>query len=203
MPALDKPDADGVQQIRSPNAIAKLQNINQTIFHSLCSYTFDPDEGYCAFDRVNDPDTFGFISQILPGSARWAAIVLDGTDTIRAPSDGVNQRQSVLFLNSQFLAANPLVRRRRHQDLGLNLQPEQAALLGCGAAYASPCSASSDGLAERPRARGLAHAKPRGWTAAVRGDRPEDADGQRDQRRFRRRESAIARRAGRHEAQSS
>ena len=127
--------------LRSPNAVAKLQNVNQTIFHSLCSYTFDPDEGYCAFDRVNDPRTFGFISQILSGLGSLGGVVLDGVETIRVEPNGVIQRESDFFKSTQFLAVNPLATQTgNNQDLGLVLQPGQAALLGCGVAYASPCS---------------------------------------------------------------
>jgi hypothetical protein len=137
----NKPDAQGVQTLRSPNAVAKLQNVNQTVFHSLCSYTFDPDEGYCAFDRVNDPRTFGFISQILSGRSTLGGIVLDGTETIRTLADGVVYRTSPNFRTTQFLAINPLAAQTDdNQDLGNQLQPEQQALLGCGPAYASPCS---------------------------------------------------------------
>lgn len=138
-----KPDADGVQQLRSPNAIAKLQNVNQTIFHSLCSYTFDPDEGYCAFDRVNDPRTFGFISEILSGAGTLGGIVLEGTESIRTLEDGVIYRQGELFKRTQFLAISPNTPSgTNNQDLGVVLQPAQAALLGCGEVYASPCSSN-------------------------------------------------------------
>jgi hypothetical protein len=82
----DKPPSDdpnGPQHLRSPEAIASLQQVNQTLFHSICAFTFDQDEGYCAFDRLNNPDTFDFISAILGGLGGFGGIVLDGTQTIR------------------------------------------------------------------------------------------------------------------------
>jgi hypothetical protein len=90
---------------------------------------------------VNDPRTFGFISQILSGRAALGGIVLDGTETIRSIEDGVVYRTSPAFRQTQFLAVNPLATQTDdNQDLGNVLEPEQQALLGCGPAYASPCS---------------------------------------------------------------
>lgn len=39
---------DGQQTLRDAESVAALHNINQTLFHSLCAYTFDSDEGFCA-----------------------------------------------------------------------------------------------------------------------------------------------------------
>ncbi len=136
---------NGRQHLRAPEAIASLHNVNQTLFHSICAYTFDQDEGYCAFDRLNNPGTFGFISNILGGLGGLGALVLDGTDTIRTQPNGYDNvgQQLGSFLETEFLAVNPKGRQDSFdQDLGLNLLPEQAALLGCGAAYASPCSSA-------------------------------------------------------------
>ena len=138
---------DGPQTLRSADAVASLQNVNQTLFHSLCAYTFDPDEGFCAFDRVNYPADFGLISNILSGVGFLGAILLDGVETIRQTNpDGsdastVVQRGTQDFLSQQFLAIEPLASQNQDfQDLGVSLQTGQAALLGCGEAYASACS---------------------------------------------------------------
>ncbi len=138
----DKPGEDGRQKLRAPEAIAALHNVNQTLFHSVCAFTFDQDEGYCAFDRLNNPNTFGFISNILGGLGRFGSIVLDGVDTIRP----VGSPDPFSVIDSNTLSVQWLAVNKRQpinefgNDLGLNLVPEQAALLGCGAAYASPCS---------------------------------------------------------------
>ncbi len=135
---------NGRQHLRAPEAIAALHNVNQTLFHSVCAYTFDQDEGYCAFDRLNNPDTFGFISVILGGLGGLGSIVLDGTETIRTQPNGYDnaaQQISSDFKAVEFQAVNPIAGQDTFvQDLGLNLVPEQAALLGCGPAYASACS---------------------------------------------------------------
>jgi hypothetical protein len=139
----DKPDANGVQHLRDSDAVARLQTVNQTIFHSICSFTFDPDEGYCAFDRLNDPRTFGFISNILGGLGSVGSIVLDGVETIRLAERDVIFRQSPAFVAPMFQNVNPAVpnpESEANQDVGLVLVPGQQALLGCGPAYASPCS---------------------------------------------------------------
>jgi len=142
----DPPETpDGPQTLRSANSVAALQNVNQTLFHSLCAYTFDPDEGFCGFDRLNYPLDFGPISNILSGLGFLGGILLDSVETIqRTNLDGstsVIQRGSSDFVGQQFLAIEPLASPNQDfQDLGVSLQPGQAALLGCGAAYASPCS---------------------------------------------------------------
>ncbi len=139
------PDAEGRQTLRSTDAIASLQNVNQTLFHSLCAYTFDSDEGYCAFDRLNYPLEFGFISNLVAGYPTIGSVVTNGVETIVPTSpDGhtsVTQRGSPDILSTMFLAIEPMAfQAQRFQDVGF-LQVEQAALLGCGAAYASPCGA--------------------------------------------------------------
>jgi hypothetical protein len=139
-------DPNGAQTLRSAESVAALQNVNQTLFHSLCTYTFDPDEGFCAFDRLNYSLEFGLISNILSGLGVLGASLLESAETIQPtnPDGGpsVSQRSSNDFLGQMFLAIEPLaVQSPAYQDLGISLRPEQAALLGCGPAYASPCSA--------------------------------------------------------------
>jgi hypothetical protein len=141
----DPPDANGQQHLRAPEAVASLHNVNQTLFHSICAFTFDQDEGYCAFDRLNNPDTFDFISKLLGGLGGLGAIVLDGTETIRTTPNGYETLPFSLsgdFKSFQFQVINPKGGENGiAQDLGVNMQPEQAALLACGPAYANPCSA--------------------------------------------------------------
>ncbi|MFI5317026.1 MAG: hypothetical protein ACHQ6T_15100, partial [Myxococcota bacterium] len=142
----NNPSAPAAQHLRAPEAIASLHNVNQTLFHSICAYTFDQEQGFCAFDRLNYPDTFGFVSSILGGLGGLGAIVIDGTETIRTTPNGYDNLTAQFgteFKLSQFQAINPNAVNAQNpisQDLGVNLQPEQAALLGCGPAYASPCS---------------------------------------------------------------
>ena len=142
----DKPDETGQQHLRAPEAIAALQQVNQTLFHSICAFTFDQDEGYCAFDRLNNPDTFDFISAILGGLGGFGGIVLDGTQTIHvagSPLESIASPEQLTnaFQSFQFMAVNPKgAQNFTSQDLGLNLKTEQSALLGCGPNYASPCS---------------------------------------------------------------
>ena len=139
------PDVAGVQQLLSPVTIASTHSANQSLFHTLCTLSFDPDEGYCAFDRLNYPAEFGLLSNALSGLGVLAGILIDGAETIRAVPNGVVQRGSDAFKFTQFLPLNPLApQTQADQDLGV-LQSGQAALLGCGAAYASPCSVMQTG----------------------------------------------------------
>ncbi|HTO06085.1 MAG TPA: hypothetical protein VMR86_03435 [Myxococcota bacterium] len=138
------PNAPLQQHLRSPETIASLHNLNQTLFHSVCAFTFDQDEGFCAFDRLNYPDTFNFVSAILGGLGGLGGIVVDGIETIHIEPNALSDlTPQGNFKNLQFIAINPRVggsAGQIEQDLGFNLQPEQAALLGCGPAYANPCS---------------------------------------------------------------
>src|SRR5262249_8180246 len=138
----NNPNGPLVQQLRSPESIAALHNVNQTLFHSVCAFTFDQDEGFCAFDRLNYPDTFGFISNILGGLGTLGGIVIDGVETIRTSPNSLHDLSvTPSFIDVQFEKINPKGSASPvAQVLGFVLQPEQAALLGCGPAYANPCS---------------------------------------------------------------
>jgi len=135
----------GKQHLRAPDAIASLHNVNQLLFHSVCAFTFDQDEGYCAFDRLNNPDTFTAVAGLLGGYALVSAAVLQGVDGIRTtddPFDTVGFRDGNI-LTDTFMSINPrspTVGAQASDDIGFNLQPAQAALLGCGPVYANPCS---------------------------------------------------------------
>ncbi len=144
----DPPETpDAAQHLRATEAVANLQNVNQTLFHSICAYTFDADEGFCAFDRLNYPLEFGLISNIISGLGVLGSIVTDGVESIQVQDPGghtsVTQRGSNVVLARGFLPIEPLaLQSPDFQDLGLSMTSGQASLLGCGAAYASPCSAA-------------------------------------------------------------
>jgi len=140
------PNSILVQTLRAPAAIASLQLVNQTLFHSVCSFTFNGDLGYCAFDQLNNPDTFGPISSLLGGYGLFTAAVLDGVEQLRTAANPYDTEGALLgsnLLPTQFMFVNPRAptpNTQGNQDLGINLQPEQSALLGCGPAFANPCS---------------------------------------------------------------
>ncbi len=136
---------DAPQKLRSTDSVAALQTVNQSLFHSLCAYTYDPDDGFCPLDRLNNALEFGHISSVLGGLGLPGAVLLEGVETIQeADPDGstsVTERGSTAFLTQAFLTVEPLAEKSSsYQDLGVSLRREQAALLGCGPAYASPCS---------------------------------------------------------------
>jgi len=139
------PDSGGAQRLRSTAEIAATHSVHQSLFHSLCSVSFDPDSGNCSLDRLNNPLDFGFLSNVLSGLGVLGAVLLDGVETIVPTSlDGstsVVARAGMDFLGQQFLAIEPLAfQGGSFQDLGASLDAGQASLLGCGPAYASPCS---------------------------------------------------------------
>src|SRR5262249_56025449 len=125
----NNPNGPLVQQLRSPESIAALHNVNQTLFHSVCAFTFDQDEGFCAFDRLNYPDTFGFISNILGGLGTLGSIVIDGVETIRTTPNGLTDLTvTPSFLGTQFEEINPKGSPSPlAQDLAFVLQPHHPA----------------------------------------------------------------------------
>jgi hypothetical protein len=140
------PDVGGVQHLASPSIIASSHSANQTLFHELCSATFDEDTVHCPLDALNDTNTFGLQSFVLGGLGGLGALALEGASTIRTgPLDNLGQTLGSEFMSFQFLAVNPLgPQDSGSQDIGLNFERGQAALLGCGAGFASPCSSTQE-----------------------------------------------------------
>ncbi len=137
------PDVGGVQHLASPSIVAASHSANQTLFHELCSATFDEDTAHCPVDALNGTNTFG-LQSVLGGLGGLGSLALEGTGTIRTgPLDNLGQTLGSEFTSFQFLAVNPLgPQDPGSQDIGLNFERGQAALLGCGAGFASPCSST-------------------------------------------------------------
>ena len=140
------PDPNGVQHLNSSSVVAANHTANQTLFHELCSATFDDDTGFCPLDAFNDPNVFGPLGGTLGGYGLFTASLFDGVDQIRSvsqPFDTFGALEGSNFLPTQLLFVNPrasIPNTQGNQDMGLNLQPAQGGLLGCGVDFASPCS---------------------------------------------------------------
>jgi len=138
------PAGSAPQSLAPATSVAANAAANQGLFHSLCTLSYDADAGRCPWDALNDPRTLGFATSLLSGLGAVGGVVLEGVDTIRSADDGVLRRQSFAVFATMFDAISPAVPNpasEAHQDLGLVLEPEQHALLGCGVSFASPCSA--------------------------------------------------------------
>jgi hypothetical protein len=137
------PDPNGVQHLSPGSVVGASHTANQSLFHTLCSASFDADSGHCSLDGLNDPDALDFISSLLGGLGGLGGLALAGTEKIRTPD---NPLESIELRNPgikefQFMAVNPQGPQDNFaQDLGLNLPRGSAALLGCGEAFANPCS---------------------------------------------------------------
>jgi hypothetical protein len=119
------------QFLRASDLIALSHPANQTIFHTLCTVTFDPQNGLCALDLTNTPGFFSAVSNILAGGF-IGSLATDGLRWLRttvAPFDGEVPGPEI---ESTMFAQIP------GTDLS-NLSPDQKALLGCGPAFLSPC----------------------------------------------------------------
>ena len=77
------PDPNGAQHLLPGAVVAGSHTANQSLFHTLCSASFDADSGQCSLDSLNDPDTFDFLSATLGGLGGFAGPLLTGTETIR------------------------------------------------------------------------------------------------------------------------
>ena len=144
------PDVTGVQHLASPSMVAANHSASQTLFHELCSATFDEDTAHCPLDALNNPSQLGFTSAILGGLGNLGSTVLDGAETIRTTASGLDniaQASGNDFKQVEFLAINPLHGQDDfEQAVGLNLERAQAALLGCGPDFASPCDQTQSQL---------------------------------------------------------
>jgi hypothetical protein len=130
----ENPDSAGAQQfLRDPGAIASSHPAHQTFFHTLCTLSFDPDNGFCTLDQLNAPGSFSVFSNIVAGGF-FGSLATSGLRWLRttvAPFDG--EIPPVEIENTMF-AQIP------GTDLS-NLSPEKKALLGCGPGFLSPCGA--------------------------------------------------------------
>jgi len=140
-----EPDSADAHSLFLPADVALRHSVNHALFHTLCTLSFDPDAGLCRLDALNHPPQFGLLSYILSGLGALSSVVLDGVDTIvPVQADGsttVVQRGSLVVTSTLTLPVEPLaLQDPQFQDLGRSLRPASAALLGCGPAYASPCS---------------------------------------------------------------
>ncbi|MFQ5514316.1 MAG: hypothetical protein ACE5FG_07735 [Myxococcota bacterium] len=127
---------DGKQTIRAASAVALNHSVNQTLFHSVCTFTFDPDKGFCPLDQLNHPAFFPFVSSVLVGETVIGGLAIDGVSRIRVGgSPFSNQIPDAKLADLVFKST---AKTGTSQDLG-NLTVEQQALLGCGPSFASPC----------------------------------------------------------------
>ena len=125
-------DATAVQLLRANDLIAAGHSANQTLFHTLCTLTFDPDQGFCAFDRLTNPEQFKLVGLALSGSTN-ANLALLGMETLRLRGDPFAANFQP---GSQILG--PLVPGDDFRST-LAFSAEQGALLGCGPSFASAC----------------------------------------------------------------
>lgn len=132
---------DAAQGLRAAAAIAAHHSVNQTLFHTACSFTFDPDSGYCSFDQPNDPGSFPGLAALISGVTE-TGIVFEGVETLRlssqSPSASTFLRPGAAIASS----TAPVVREVSPGvtfQTSLSLPPEQQALLGCGPSFVAPC----------------------------------------------------------------
>ncbi len=138
----DPPESPELAQpLRGGVEIAANHSVNQTLFHSICSFTFDPDSGYCAFDQTNEPTSFSALAGLISG-VPLTGVVFEGVETIRMVGQPPTQNTFLEPGSSTSEAAAPIVREVTPGvsfETSLALPPEQQALLGCGPAFVSPC----------------------------------------------------------------
>ncbi|MCP4003874.1 MAG: hypothetical protein GY725_06730 [bacterium] len=137
----DEPDASGVQHLRASDEIAGLHTVNQTLFHTFCTVTFDPDEGFCLFDRLTDPGQFFLVTDLMTGLGALTGLAIGGIETLRSVDQGNNlMKLDDVVTQGQFKLADPRAGDTiPFQNMSTSLEVEQRALLGCGPAYATAC----------------------------------------------------------------
>lgn len=155
------PNSTAFDELRDSDSVRDLHSVNQTLFHFVCTMTFDPDNGFCPFDQLNNPARFELIAQALGGVGLVADIVLRGIETIRLDEQQlVSQLKKSLRNDRIFVPITPgepgspassAFNAALYFDQGGDSlvqdpnnptappRPEIAALLGCGPAYMLAC----------------------------------------------------------------
>ena len=131
-PGPDTAAGPAQQLLRASGDIALSHSANQTLFHTICTLTFDPDNGFCAVDQINDPGLFPAIANIL-GGGFFGSLVTDGVRYIRtaaAPAAGSLSSDDVKALMFKPVGSVTNISA---------LKDAEKALLGCGPAFLSPC----------------------------------------------------------------
>ena len=167
---LDNPTSpNAAQTLRDSFEIVKNHSVNQTLFHTICTLTFDVDRGFCALDQLNDPAQFILFSLAFAGGGGGLAnsAAFSGARTIALteadladPGTTLDDLRSTSgdFGGERFrnlpsqvsgdtlrdrLGKNTFkevsVRGQRGVDFALDLTVGQLALLGCGPAFLTPC----------------------------------------------------------------
>ncbi|MFQ5699841.1 MAG: hypothetical protein ACE5IL_16380 [Myxococcota bacterium] len=163
---VDPADPQGPRRVRTQREVALGLSVNQTLFHTLCTLTFDEDTGRCALDLTNDVAIGVSVADVLGGDGGGDGVAARGFDSIRLKLPGESLPRP---LDSSLDLADPAVlagveaqlesldakKRFISSSLGVATQtggtsaasgsqlsqltsPEKA-LLGCGPAFLSPC----------------------------------------------------------------
>jgi hypothetical protein len=124
---------------RASEEVALSHSANQTLFHTLCTLTFDQDSGGCAFDTVNNSELLNPTALVLGGNAGVSQAAIQGFNTIRTTDDPYREIGSPAAQSDIFAAVNG------NRDIGqLDVDPEisanKQALLGCGPRFGTGCS---------------------------------------------------------------
>jgi hypothetical protein len=135
----DDPDTGVVEQcLRESDQISLDHHAHQALFHTLCTRTFDEDEGYCDVDWPNSASLFGAIAGILSGDTAIGVIAVPGLDTIRLTHQPFQKFRTQIEISEQVYAPTLTRQATGFGDLG-SLDPRRRALLGCGPGFATSC----------------------------------------------------------------
>ncbi|MEE8558260.1 MAG: hypothetical protein V3T14_10285, partial [Myxococcota bacterium] len=129
--------SDGAR--RAPDVVALNHAANQTLFHTICTLTFNEDAGGCPFDTINNAELLNPTAEVLGGNPAFGAVAIAGFDTIRtkqAPFEVLDQfvPESDLFASLNNGPGRPSLAK---------MTPDQQALLGCGPRFGTGCDGSS------------------------------------------------------------
>jgi hypothetical protein len=126
------------QVLRASDQISLNHYANQTLFHTICTLTFDGDAGSCAVDQLNSAALFGAIAAIISGDATIGAVAVLGVETVRTTDDPFTKFRTQTQAGEQVFAEILTRQAGQGGDLGL-IDVRQRALLGCGAGFATGC----------------------------------------------------------------
>ncbi len=130
---MDNVSGSSRQAPRAPSVVALNHFANQTLFHTICTITFDPDRGFCLLDQLNHPAFQAFVADILVGDFLTGKLAISGSDSIRTTADPFTN----INLETVFTSVGAL-------DWD-SLSTPQKAMFGCGPAFHTPCDRQDGG----------------------------------------------------------
>jgi hypothetical protein len=126
------------QCLRTSDRISLDHYAHQALFHTLCTRTFDEDQGLCAVDGTNSASRFAAIAGIISGDPATGAVSVLGLETLRLTGQPFEKFRTQIEISEQVFAEILPRQEQGFGDLG-SMDARRRALFGCGPGFATGC----------------------------------------------------------------